>query len=95
MSKSGQKLDDILENKVVEKLKFSKNVNNKKCAPKIIFFNEKNIRKIRIIFDIESQNFAIFAIFYSTDSKIWKLFKGLVIGFGSKERPGRMCESVR
>ena len=24
-------------------MKFSKNVNNKKCAPKIIFFNEKKI----------------------------------------------------
>ena len=33
----------------------SKNVNNKKCAPKLIFFNEKKkLRKIRIIFDIES-----------------------------------------
>ena len=30
----------------------SKNVNNKKCAPKLIFFNEKKMRKIRIIFDI-------------------------------------------
>ena len=26
-------------------MKFSKNVNNKKCAPKIIFFYEKKIRK--------------------------------------------------
>ena len=41
LSKSHQKLDIILENKVVSKLKFSKNVNNKKCAPKLIFFNEK------------------------------------------------------
>ena len=31
----------------------SKNVNNKKCAPKLIFFIEKKLRKIRIIFDIE------------------------------------------
>ena len=35
-------------------LKFSKNVNNKKHAPKLIFFNEKKLRKIRIIFDIEN-----------------------------------------
>jgi len=35
----------ILENKVLEKLKLSKNVNNKKCAPKLIFFNEKKIEK--------------------------------------------------
>ena len=26
-------------------MKFSKNVNNKKCAPKLIFFNEKKIEK--------------------------------------------------
>ena len=31
-------------------MKFSKNVNNKKCAPKIIFFNENFFRKIRIFF---------------------------------------------
>ena len=29
----------------------SKNVNNKKCAPKLIFFNEKKLREIQIIFD--------------------------------------------
>ena len=31
-----------------------KNVNNKKYAPKFIFFNEKKIRKIPMIFDIEN-----------------------------------------
>ena len=36
-----QKLDVILKNKVVQKLEFSKNVNNRKCAAKIIFFYEK------------------------------------------------------
>ena len=60
LSKSRQKLDVILENKVVQKLKFSENVNNKKHAPKIIFFNEKKIGKIRIIFDFESQRLALF-----------------------------------
>ena len=35
-------------------MKFSKNVNNKKHAPKLIFFNEKKLRKIRIIFDLEN-----------------------------------------
>ena len=53
-------------------MKLSKNVNNKKWAPKMIFFNEKKIRKIRIIFDIEdfeSQSFPIFDYFYSTDRK--------------------------
>ena len=28
-----------------ERLKFSKNVNNKNCAPKTIFFNEKKIER--------------------------------------------------
>ena len=32
-------------------MKCSKNVNNEKCAPKIIFFNEKKIRKNLILFD--------------------------------------------
>ena len=45
LSKSRQNLDVILGNKVVQKLKLSKNVNNKKCAPKIIFFNEKKIER--------------------------------------------------
>ena len=49
-----QKLGTSLENKVVQKLKFLKNVNNKKPAPKLIFFNEKKIRKICIIFDCEN-----------------------------------------
>ena len=31
----------------------SKNVNNKKCATKLVFFNEKKMRKIRIV-DIEN-----------------------------------------
>ena len=44
----------FLENKVLWKLKLSKNVNNKKCAPKLIFLNEKKLRKIRIIFDVEN-----------------------------------------
>ena len=29
----------------------SKNVNDKKSAPKLVFFNEKKLRKIRMIFD--------------------------------------------
>ena len=35
-------------------MKFSKNVNNKKHATKMIFLNEKKIGKIRTIFDIEN-----------------------------------------
>ena len=35
-----------ISNKVVEKLMLSKSVNNKKCAPKLVFFNEKKIEKV-------------------------------------------------
>ena len=52
--KDHQKLGTILENKVVQKLKFSKNDNNKKPSSKLIFLNEKKIRKIGTIFDIEN-----------------------------------------
>jgi hypothetical protein len=38
----------------------SKNVNNKKFAPELILFNEKKMRKIGIIFDIENLNFGTF-----------------------------------
>jgi hypothetical protein len=38
----------------------SKNVNNKKCAPKFVFFNGKKIRKIRMIFDFERQISTLF-----------------------------------
>ena len=51
---SRQKLGTFLEKKVLQKLKLSKNVNNKKHAPKMIFFNEKFFGKIRIIFDTEN-----------------------------------------
>ena len=55
-----QKLDPILENKVVQKLKFLKNVNNKKPAPKLIFFNEKKnsesfVQFLTVKIDFESQ----------------------------------------
>ena len=33
----------------------SKDVKNKKCAPKLVFFNEKILSKIPMIFDIESE----------------------------------------
>ena len=45
--------------------------------------------------DFESQNFAIFDKFYSTDCATKRLFEGLVtIGFEPKRKPGRMCNSV-
>ena len=49
----GQKLGMILPFEVVLKLKLPKNHFNKKCAPKLLLFNEK-IRKIWMIFDIEN-----------------------------------------
>ena len=33
---------------------FSKNVDNKKCAPKLEFFNGKQMRKIGMIFDVQN-----------------------------------------
>ena len=40
-----QKLGTILENKVVQKLKFSKNDKNIKPSSKLIFFNEKKSKR--------------------------------------------------
>ena len=49
-----QKLSNILENKVVRKLKLEKNVFYKKWSPKLIFLNEIFFEKIPSIFDIEN-----------------------------------------
>ena len=32
----------------------SKNINNKKWAPKLVFFNEKKMKKIPMVFDVEN-----------------------------------------
>ena len=40
-----QKLGIVLENKVIQKY-YQKNVNNKKCAPKFVSFNEKKSERI-------------------------------------------------
>ena len=73
-------------------MKFSKNVNNKECAPKIIFFDEIFVRKIRIFFDIENwlwkSEFCHFRQLLLNWLQYLKLFKGLVIGFVPKVRPG-------
>ena len=70
-----------------------------KSVPLKSYSSMKNFfRKIQIIFDVEidfeSQNFAIFDNFYSSDSKTQKLFNGLVVGFGPRGRLGRMCDTV-
>ena len=57
----------ILENKVVLKFKLIKNVNDKKCAPQMIFFYEKFFRKIRILLDIENW------LWKSESCKFWQL----------------------
>jgi hypothetical protein len=51
---SCQKLGIIIENKAIQKLPLSKNVNNQTCTPKFVFFNEKKIWKFWMIFDVEN-----------------------------------------
>ena len=53
----------------------------------IFWVGQKLTLKVRI--------FAIFDNFYSTYRKTLTLFNGLVIGFGSRGRLGRMCNTVR
>ena len=48
------KIGHHFSNKRLKKLVLSKNINNNKCAPKFVFFNEKKIRKLRMIFDVEN-----------------------------------------
>ena len=50
---SSSKIGRHFSNKVVLKLKSAKNAFYKKCAPKLICFNEIFFRKIRMIFDME------------------------------------------
>ena len=63
---SSRKLSIILENKVSQKLKLSKNTFSKKCAPRLIIFLDlkmKKNRNILMIFektDFESQILALF-----------------------------------
>ena len=59
----------------------------------IILNEKKKIKRIGSFLtwkiDVESQNFDIFDNFYSTQD-----LNGLVVGFGPKGRPERMCDSV-
>jgi hypothetical protein len=48
------KIGHHLSNKKIQNKILLKHVNNKKCAPKLVFFNEKKLRKIGIILDIEN-----------------------------------------
>ena len=51
---TSSKIGPDFSNKKVLKFKLPKNNFNKKYAPKLLFFNEIKIRKIRMIFDIEN-----------------------------------------
>ena len=49
-----QKLDVILESKVVQKLSLEKNVFNKQWSPRFIFLDKNFFEKIWLIFDIQN-----------------------------------------
>ena len=53
-SASSSQIGQILENKVVQKLKLEKNVFYKKWSLKLIFLNDFFLEKILWIFDIEN-----------------------------------------
>ena len=64
----GTKLERFLhKNQQIYKLILSQNVNNKKCAPKLVFFNEKKKRKIQMNFYIENW------LWKSNFGTFWKL----------------------
>ena len=54
MNVSSSKIGNDFSNKEVQKLTIEKNAFNKKWSPKLIFFDEKRIKKIPSIFDIKN-----------------------------------------
>ena len=48
------KIGHHFSNYLIKKMMLSKNFDNKKCAPKLVFFDEKNLRKIPMSFDIQN-----------------------------------------
>ena len=62
---SCQKLGTILENKVIWKLMLSKNVNNKKCSPRFVFFNSDldDFWRKKITLEVKLPQFAKFNYF--------------------------------
>ena len=44
------KIGHHISNKMISKLKLSKNVSQKTCGPKLIFFNEKNLKRFEPFF---------------------------------------------
>ena len=77
-SDSSSEIGRHFRNKSHSIFKLSQNAFYKKGAPKLIFFNEIFFRMIRMSLtekiDFESQNFAIFDNFYSTDHKTLNTF---------------------
>ena len=65
----------------------------------MIYFKVKEVERYRSFLtqkiDFESQNFAHFDNFYSSDCWAEKLYNVLVVVFGPKGRPGKMCDGVR
>ena len=50
MNVSSSKIGLVFSNKAVQKLTLEKNAFHKKCSPKLIFSNEKKIRKFPLFF---------------------------------------------
>ena len=64
----------ILENKVFQKLKVSKNIFLQKCAPKLLFVIEKKIRKIQMILDLYVLSFKwFFTLQIVLDGSKWQI----------------------
>ena len=74
-------------------MKFSKNVNNKRHAPRLIFFNEKKLRKIRIIFDLENWLWkSEIVIFRSLDLERRLIYMFILIK-RLQEKVSKICDS--
>ena len=72
------KIGHHFNNKLIKKLMLSKKVNNKKCAPKLVFFNENKLRKIQMIKNSKFNNFLLVCWFLGKNlpkfvSPVWKL----------------------
>ena len=80
-------------------MKLSKNVNNKKCAPKLILFNENVFWKDLDNFchrklTLKIKILQLLTMFTQLNARP-KFFLGLVIGLEHKGRSCKMCYSVQ
>ena len=67
------KFSEILGTKVVQFWCYTKSIKNKKCAPKLIFFNKNFFRKMQMIFDIENW------LWISDFGTFWQLFSAVAL----------------